>query len=148
MSLRKNYKTDKKAELDGVSVVIGINEYNDKPMSIILSRISPTNKRYTKALQEATKPYEAAMQADTMDVDLGNKIFRQVFAETILLGWDNIPLSDITDNDDDNNKVAEFSVDNAMALFDLMPEAFEKWDAMARKAATFRAKAMDNAAKN
>lgn len=148
MSLRKNYKTDKKAEIEGVSVIIGINDNNGQPMSITVARMSPSNKRYTKALQAATKPYEASLQMGNMDNELGRKILQRVFAETILLGWDNIPLSDVTDKDEDEGKIAEYSVENALALFELMPDAYDSWESIAQKGATFKEAVRDNAVKN
>lgn len=137
MSLRKTFKTDKAAEVDGVWLEIGINDHNGLPIKIKLSRMSSSNKRYTKALNTATKPHQSSIQNDALDNELARKLLREVFAETVLLGWENLPKSELTGNDNDKDEL-EFTKENILAMFDEMPDLYDDWEARAQKASAFR----------
>lgn len=148
MSLRKAFKTDRALEIDGVTLPVGINDHNKKAITITISRMSPTNKRYSKALEEATRPHETSLQTGTMDNELGRQVLQQVFAETILIGWDNLPKSDLTGDDADDGEFLEFTPANAIALFEELPDLYNDWEGKAQKASTFRAKERDKNAGN
>lgn len=148
MSLRKTFHTDAVAEVEGVTVPVAINEYNGKEITIRLSRMGSRNKRYTKELNRVTKPHESAIQNGAMDNDLARGMLQEVFADTILLGWDNLPTSDLTGHDTDwaaeqEGRVADsdplpFTRENALALFAAMPDLYDDWEQRAQKAAAFR----------
>lgn len=137
MSLRKTFKTDKTAEIEGVEIEVAMNDHNGQPIKIRIARMSSTNKRYTKALNAATKPHMAAIQNDAMDNDLARKMLQKVFVDTILLGWDNLPKSELTGNDEDT-ELLDFTAENALALFEEMPDLYDDWESRAQKAAAFR----------
>lgn len=147
MSLRKTFKTDKTAEIEGVEVEVAVNEHNGRPITIRLARMSTTNKRYTKELDRVTKPHMAAIQNDAMDNDLARKMLQRVFVDTILLGWSNLPKSELTGNAEDTEDL-EFTADNAMALFDEMPDLYDDWEGRAKKAAAFREAEKEKSAGN
>lgn len=137
MSLRKTFKTDKTAEIEGVEVQVAVNDHNGKPISIRIARMSTSNKRYTKELNRVTKPHMAAIQNDALDDELARKMLQKVFIDTILLGWDNLPKSELTGNDEDT-ELLDFTPENAQALFDEMPDLYNDWESRAQKAAAFR----------
>lgn len=137
MSLRKTFKTDKTAEVEGVWQDVAVNDHNGKPVRIKLARMTSTNKRYTKALNTITKPHQSAIQNDALDNELAKKMMQEVFVDTILLDWDNLPKSDLTGNEEDT-ELLPFNRDNAMALFTEMPDLYDDWEARASKAAAFR----------
>lgn len=147
MSLRKTFKTDRNAEIDGVWIEVGINDHNGRPIRIRISRMSQSNKRYTKELNRVTKPHQSAIQNDAMDNDLARKMLQEVFADTILLEWDNLPKSELTGNDDDKDDL-EFTRDNVLALFKELPDMYDDWEARANKASAFREQEREAAAKN
>lgn len=147
MSLRKTFKTDKTAEVEGVWMDVAVNDHNGKPVRIKLARMSATNKRYTKALNTATRPHQSAIQNDALDNELARKMLQEVFAETVLLGWENLPKSDLTGDDKDTEDLP-FTKDNAMALFAEMPDLYDDWEARANKASAFREAEQEAAAKN
>lgn len=124
-SLRKSYKTDTKAEEAGVWVSIGYNETLKAPVEFLIARMTGANKRYSAALEKANRPYEAEIAAGTMNKDLGNELFKGVFIETILLGWRNVSLSDLTGKDEDDAKPLEFNADNASKLMDELPDVYQ-----------------------
>jgi hypothetical protein len=147
MGLRRTFKTDKVAEVEGVPVEVGVNDHNGKPIIIHITRMSASNKRYTKELNRVTKPHQSAIQNDAMDNDLARKMLQEVFADTILLGWDNLPKSELTGVDTDTDELP-FSRDNALALFKELPDMYDDWEARANKAAAFREKEREVSAKN
>jgi hypothetical protein len=53
--------------------------------------MSRSNKRYAKRLEAVTRPHSAAIANETLDNDLGRKMLQEVFADTVLLGWSNLP---------------------------------------------------------
>lgn len=147
MGLRKTFKTDRDAEINGVEVEVSVNDHNGKPITIRIARMSQGNKRYTKELNRVTKPHMSAIQNDAMDNDLARKMLQEVFVDTILLGWDNLPKSELTGNEADTDEL-EFTRENALALFKELPDLYDDWEARANKAAAFREKEREEEAKN
>jgi len=147
MSLRKTFKTDRVAEVEGVEIEVSVNDHNQKPITIRIARMSASNKRYTKELNRVTKPHQSAIQNDAMDNDLARKMLQDVFVDTILLGWGNLPKSELT-GDEKDTELLEFNRENALALFAELPDLYDDWEARANKAAAFREKEREEAAKN
>jgi hypothetical protein len=147
MSLRKTFKTDRNAEVEGVWLEVAVNDHNGKPTRIKISRMSSSNKRYTTQLNKVTKPHQSAIQNDALDNDLAKKMLQEVFADTVILDWENLPKSDLTGNDEDSDDL-EFNRDNVLALFAELPDVYDDWEARAMKSAAFREQERDGAAKN
>lgn len=147
MSLRKTFKTDKTAEIDGVWLEVAVNDHNGKPVRIKLARMSSSNKRYTKALNAATRPHQSAIQNDALDQELAKSLLQEVFVETVLLDWENLPKSDLTGVETDVEPLT-FNKENALALFAEMPDLYDDWESRAQKAAAFREKEREEAAGN
>ncbi len=147
MGLRKTFKTDRDAEINGVEVEVSVNDHNGLPIKIRIARMSQGNKRYTKELNRVTKPHMSAIQNDAMDNDLARKMLQEVFVDTILLGWDNLPASELT-GDEGDTEMLEFTRENALALFKELPDLYDDWEARANKAAAFREKEREEEAKN
>lgn len=137
MSLRSTHKTNKELEVNGVEIPVDINEHNNEPITITLSRMGVSNKRYTTRLEEVMRPHQSALANDSMDNDLARKLLQEVFADTVLIGWGNLPKSELTGNPEDT-ELLPFNRDNAMALWAEMPELFTDWQERAKKSATFR----------
>lgn len=147
MGLRKTFKTDRDAEINGVEVEVSVNDHNGLPIKIRIARMSQGNKRYTKELNRVTKPHMSAIQNDAMDNDLARKMLQEVFVDTILLGWDNLPKSELTGVATDTEEL-EFTRENALALFKELPDLYDDWEARANRAAAFREKEREEEAKN
>lgn len=137
MSLRKTFKTDKALETEGVEIAVGINEHNDRPINIRIARMSRTNKKYAKALDTASRPHSASIQNETLDEGIAQKMMQTVFVNTILLGWSNLPKSELTGNDEDTDELP-FTRENALALFEELPDLYTDWEKRANRSATFR----------
>lgn len=139
MSLYAQYATDKKAEKQGVWVDFGQNE-DGSVIKFKISRMSKTNKKYTKRLEAQTKPFRRAIELETMDDALAEKIFMEVFVDTILLDWQNV--------NDRDGKPLKFSKENAMKLLEELTDLYEDLQEKAKKASLFREEALDEEAKN
>lgn len=137
MGLRNTFKTNKTLESEGVDIEVAINDHNGEPITIRVSRMTRTNKRYAKRLEVATRPHSAAIANETLDNEIGHKVLQEVFVDTILLGWNNLPKSELT-GDEDDAELLTFTRENALALFDEMPDLYDDWEKRAKSAAIFR----------
>jgi hypothetical protein len=147
MGLRKNNKTDVTLENEGVEIPVDMNDHNKQPIVIRIARMSKSNKRYAKALELATRPHQSAIENETLDNELGDTILREVFVDTILLSWKNLPKSELTGDDKDTAELP-FSRENALALFEELPGVYDDWVARAKKVSNFREAVRTVAAKN
>ncbi len=139
MSLYNQFATNKEAEVEGVEVQYGANADGSIP-SFRISRMSKANKKYTKALERATRPHRRAIELETMNNDLAERLFMGVFVDTVLLGWNNI-------QDREGNNIA-FNKENAMKLFEDLPELYDDLQEKAKKASLFREEAIEEEAGN
>lgn len=147
MGLRSTFKTDTAKEVSGVEITVSMNEHNNEPIKIRIARMTRSNKPYAKALEAATRPHSAAIQNETLENELGQKIMQEVFVDTILLGWSNLPKSELTGNDKDTAELP-FSRENALALFAELPDVYDDWETRAKKSSNFREDEKKKAAKN
>lgn len=147
MSLRKTFKTDTRAEVEGVEIEVGMNDHNNLPITIRIARMSKANKKYTKRLEAVTRPHQSAINNESLDNDVAAKLMQNVFVDTILLGWNNLPKSELTGIDTDSDDLP-FTRDNALALFAELPDMYDDWEDRAKKSAAFREADKDAAAGN
>lgn len=146
MSLRKQFETNESKEIEGVALQYGENADGTVP-SFWISRMSRANTAYTKTLEKVTRPYRRAMDMGTLANDVAEKLFLEVFCKTVLKGWENIPLSDVTGNEEDEG-FAPFTIENAMALMKALPELYDDLQNQARSAALFKDESIEQESKN
>lgn len=139
MSLHSQFATDKKAEVDGVWVEYGANDDGSIP-GFKISRMSKANKKYTKALEKATRPHRRAIELETMNNELAERIFMEVFVDTVLLEWKNIQAKD--------GEELLLSKETAMKLFEDLPELYDDLQEKAKKASLFREETLEAEAGN
>lgn len=139
MSLYSQFATNKEAEVDGVWVEYGANEDGTIP-AFKISRMSKANKKYTKALEKATRPHRRAIELETMNNDLAERLFMEVFVDTVLLEWKNIRNRD--------GEEVTLSKDSAMKLFGELPELYDDLQEKAKKASLFREETLEEEAGN
>ena len=139
MSLYKNFGTNKEAETKGVSIEFGVND-DKSVIAFIVSRSGKSNKKYVKALEAATKPYRRQIQLGTMDDELSNKIYMDVWISTVLKGWENVQ--------DETGKALAFNKTNATKLFTDLPELYEELQSKSNDFTTFQDESREDDAKN
>lgn len=139
MSVYKQYKTNTEKEVTGVPVEVAVND--DKTVAVItISRMGQANKAYTKMLDRETKPYRRQIEMGSMSNDLADKIFKKVFAATVIKGWVNMR--------DENDVELPFNEENAIKVMDDLPELYAELQEKAKSASMFRDDALEAEAKN
>lgn len=146
MSLSNQFKTDKKAEIEGKRVEYAENKDGTIP-TFIIGRANRTNRRYSQALERLTKPHRAALKLNSLPKEKAEEIWRDVFIEGNLHGWENVKMSDVTGNEQDEG-YAEFTKENAVLLFKNLPDLYDDLSGRANDAAEFRIASMEEEAKN
>lgn len=139
MSLFKNYATDSAKEANGVTVPVGTND-DGTEISFVIARLGGGNKAYAKALEAAQKPYRRQIQLKTMDTELHEKIFREVFASTIIKGWSNVR--------DADEKEISFTSKNAAMLLEKLPNLYDDLFAQSQNLELFRSDTVEEDEKN
>lgn len=146
MSLSSTYKTNQSKEVAGVRVVKGMTEDN-REIAFTIGRSGKANKRYTKAMERLAKPHARAIQLETLSPEMAEAINMQGFIEGCLLGWENVPMSDVTGNPESEGDAA-FSRQYAQMLFENLPDLYADLTNDASKAALFRDDALEAIAGN
>jgi hypothetical protein len=139
MSLFKQFETNEKLEKSGILLEYGVTA-EGKPICIRIARAGGSNKQFDKRLEALTKPIRRQLQNDIADLAQLDTIMRRVYAETVVLGWENVQGKD--------GKDIVFSVDNCIQLFMDLPDLFGDIQEQARKATLFRQSNLDVAAGN
>jgi len=139
MSIFKQFATDATKEVEGVEVSYGFNE-DGSEIKFFISRMSKSNKAYTKALEKATRPYRRQFELGTMNEKKAEEIFMELFATTILKGWENVQTED--------GKDIPFDRFKAVDLFKTLPDLYQDLQEKANSAALFREEMLEEEAKN
>lgn len=139
--LFKAYKTDAVAEVDGVDIEFFDAQNEDGTIPTFkVSRLGKSNKKYTKALEVATRPYRRQIELGVLKPEVSEKIFLDVFCTTILIGWNNVIGEDGTP--------LKYSKDNAIKLMTALPDLYERIQSEASIASNFRDASLEEESKN
>lgn len=139
MSLYKSFSTDAAIERNGVILNYGKNS-KGADIEIRIARAGGANKRYIERMEAKTKPLRRQIQTDTVDRNTLETLIREVFVETVVIGWSGV-------EDQDNNEMP-FSRENAIKLFTDLPDLFADIQEQAQKSALFRVEIQEADAKN
>lgn len=139
MSLYKTFKTDPSLETSGVDLNYGANESGEQ-IIIRIARAGGANKAYEKALANKIRPIKRQIQTGTVAEATLKEIMREVYAETVILGWEGV--------EDENGDPLPFTSENAKKLFVDLPDLFSDIQGQAQEIAIFRTDVMDETVKN
>lgn len=139
MSLYKQFKTDESLEKTGILLEYGTTE-DGKPISIRIARAGGSNRAYERRIEAEVKPYRRQIQNETIENAVVNRILRKVYAETIVLGWENVQ--------DKDGKPMPFTVENCVKLFEDLPDLFKDIQEQSQRAALFRSELREVDGKN
>ncbi len=134
MSLYSLFKTDESLETDGILIEYG-EASNGEPIRFRIARAGGQNTVFTKALEKATRPYRKAIQTGMLDDKTADKLYKGVFAEHVVLGWENVEGPD--------GKPIEYSKENALTLFKDLPDLFLDLREQAGNVSLFRQEVME-----
>ncbi len=141
MSLYKQFATNTEKEIEGIEVQMTEAENDDGSIpTFVVSRMGKANKRYSKALEAATRPYRRQIELGTMNNDKAEEIFLGVFVDTVLKGWKNVR--------DESGADMPFTKQTATKLFKDLPEVYERLQEEAKLSANFREASLEEEAKN
>ena len=141
MSLNKQFATNTDKEIEGIEVQMTEAENEDGSIpTFVVSRMGKSNKRYSKALEAATRPYRRQIELGTMNNDKAEEIFMGVFVDTVLKGWKNVR--------DESGAELPFNKQSATKLFKDLPEVYERLQEEAKLSANFRDAALEEEVKN
>ena len=133
-SIYDTYKTNPKLELEGIVFDCGPDG------KFMLARAGGSNVRFAKNLSAKMRPHERQMDAGTMDNEVGLKLLIEVFANSIVLGWEGVK--------DEKGKDLPFSVENCIKLFNDLPDLFTDVREQAMKWSNYRKQEIEDAVKN
>lgn len=128
-SLYEQFKTDEKVEKDGVWIEYALGT-DAPPARIKVARAGGSNSKYNRIFEAKAKPYRRQLAAGTLDEKTSTRIYAEVYADSVVLAWENINGPD--------GKPMEFTRDNIIKLFTDLPELFDDVRAQASRIAAFR----------
>lgn len=108
------FKPSGKLEQEGVWL-----DYGD--FRIKITRAGATNDRFKRLMNDKMKPHRRAMANDTMSDKVGDRVTREVWAESIVLGWDSPLGANLMPY---QGAAFPFSVENCIKLFTDLPDLF------------------------
>lgn len=128
------FGTDKSLESEkGVDI-----DYGD--FVITIHRAGGANTEYKRVFAEKLKPYQRQYENGTMDDERLNQIAVDVFAETVVKGWDGV-------KDREGNDL-ECTRENIIQVFTDLPDLFGDIVEQAKHFANFQADNKEAASKN
>lgn len=129
MNLYKLFKTDEDLEKEGIWIEYGSDD-EGAPVRIKVARAGGQNTAFSKALEKATRPHRKALQTGLLDDKTADRLFKNVFADHVVLGWENV-----TNSAGEN---LPFNRENVLKLFEDLPDLFTDLREQAANVALFR----------
>lgn len=132
MSLYSLFETNENLEQDGIWIEYGPAS-NGKPIRIKIARSGGSNKEFNKRLEKATKPYRKII--NSLNNEKAEEIYLQVFAETVVLAWENV--------ENRSGSEMEFNIGNVLKLFNELPELYRDLRDQSNNIALFRTELLE-----
>lgn len=139
MSLYAKFETDRSLEKQGITLDYGANS-KGKQIEIKIARAGGSNDAYLKRMEAKAKPHRRQIQHDTIERITLENIVKEVYAETVVLGWSGV-------EDRDGNEMP-FTKDNCIKLFNDLPDLYADVQEQAQSSALFRMSVRELDAKN
>jgi hypothetical protein len=138
-SFFKSFTMDTKVEKEGLHLDFGKNSKGEK-ITVRIARAGGSNVRFNKSLELKSKPYRRQIQNETLDEEVAQEIQREVYADAVVVSWENMESPDGTP--------LPFSRSACLQMFTEFPEFFTEVREAANKAALYRAEVQEQEAKN
>lgn len=106
---------------------------------ITVTRTGANNRKYKTVLARIFKPYTSATGVMTASDDEATKLLKEVYAESVVLGWRGFT--------DIEKKEIPFNKKNCIELFDDAPEIFDIVQIEAAKFSNFAQREVEQAGK-
>lgn len=128
------FGTNKKAEQEGITL-----DYGDG-LTIQIARAGGSNIRFEKAAQQKMRKFGLQAKHDLLEPEQMRSIFREVLAETVVLGWTGV-------TDKEGNELP-FNKENCIKVFTDLPDLFDDVLEQSRKASLFKEVILEEEAGN
>jgi hypothetical protein len=139
MSIFTQFETDRDKEKTGIPLTFSPNDDGSVP-TFMIARAGGVNQNYHKTLNRKAAPYRHLLDMDAMPAERSNEILMETYAESVILGWENVQ--------DKDNKVIPYSQENCLSLLKSLPELFAQIQRWATNHAKFAAVVSENEIKN
>jgi len=142
----KMFESDGTSEKDGVLL-----NYGD--IRFLIARAGGANRRFAEVFREKAKPFRYAIDHGQLNEDDSARLMAEVYAETVVLGWESVVRDKETDEvvldgkgkpkiqktiEGKDGKQMKFSVENCTDLLADLPELFRDIQQMAQRSEHFR----------
>jgi hypothetical protein len=131
MDLKKEYATNKKAEIEGVWKDFGNGCF------IKIARIG--NPEYKKIFQKVTKAYQASARRGALSEDKANKLMIEVMSKAIILDWKEMY---------EGSQKIEHSQEECVRILTEYPDLFEQINEIANEMESFKLEQDEELEKN
>lgn len=143
------FGTNRSLEAEGITL-----DYRHFYLKI--ARAGGANKAYQAAMKKAMDPHRRAIQTDTMDERLAEALVREVFAQTVVLGWGYRVFDDednVTATHDGkmlaaDGTVLDFTAENVEQVLKDLPDLYADIREQANKVSLFREQVLEADAGN
>lgn len=146
MSLSKQYNTNREMESAGVRITFGHNG-DGSEIALIVARAGGANSRFQPVADIVLKPYRRQIANETVDPKVLKERMMEIYAKTVVKGWENISLSDVTGDEKDEG-YAPYTWENCLSLFKRLPDFFADVQQFADGMTAFRSEDLEADAKN
>lgn len=162
MSLFSQFKTSPDLEVKGILFDYGVNARvrakllaegatpqqatERAAVTFRVARAGGANTKFQRVLERKLKPYRRQIQAETMENELAERLLREAYAETVIIGWENV------DGEDGvvgrSGESLPYTVQHCFELMTALPDLFKDLQAQAGSMALYRAEVLEADAKN
>ena len=131
MDLKKNYLTDKDAEISGIEKDFGDGCF------IRIARIG--NAEYKKYFQKLTKPHQKAIRRGVLSDEIADKLLIDAMANKIVLGWRGMT---------EDGTPVQYSVEKCIQILTEYPDLKDQIQEIANEMESFRVEEDEELEKN
>lgn len=133
-SIYDKFKTNKQAEQQGITL-----DYGDG-QTIQIARAGGSNIKFEKAVQAKMRKFGLQAKHELLEPEQMRTIFREVLAETVVLGW--------TGFTNEAGDELACNRENVITIFTDLPDLFDDVLEQARKASLFKDNILSDEAGN
>lgn len=129
-----SFKTNKAAETEKGIVL----DYGAEKIRVL--RAGRSNRKYSELLSKRMRPHQRQISDNTLDPDTAEKIMTEVYADSIIIGWEGVCYP--------NGDPMPYTRDNVIRLLLDLPDLFADIQEQAQKLSNFREEEIEADRKN
>ena len=143
MGMYDVFETDEDLETTGIWI-----DYGD--FRVKIASAGQGNKKYIRYAEKALKPIRKAMQAGAVSNERSNAIMADIYAKTIILGWETMVAGKLKNGieDRDSDDLLPVNEENVVQTFLNLPNLFIDLQEQANSMSNFRKEELEEEAKN